>query len=138
MQRIFGIALQRHEMLEIKHEVGPFVEARQDAERALEFERAPPRLRIARRGAFAERDEMQHFPRQHVADAGDGAARPAIDVAVEHLRVDADHQRDFRRSPGDVLGGVAQRLRAAEFLEADEVRISALKSKNSSARVSKP
>ena len=52
--------------------------------------------------------------------------------------VDADHQRDVGSAPGDMLGGVAQRFRAAEFLEADEMGKALRSSKNSSARVSKP
>jgi hypothetical protein len=46
---------------------------------------------------------MQDLLGQHIADAGDGAARAAIDEAVEHLRVDADHQGQRRSAAGDVL-----------------------------------
>ena len=77
---------------------------------------------------------MQHLARQHVADPGDRARGAAIDEAVKHLRVDADHQRQRRVLARDVLGRVAQRGRAAELLEADEMRMAARgASKNRSA-----
>ena len=37
--------------------------------------------------------------------------------------VDADHQRDLVVAAGDVLGGIAQVVGAAELLEADEVPV---------------
>ena len=122
MQRVFVDARQRHQALEIEHEIDALRRRLDSAlERAFELQRAPPRLGIALGGALAQLDQAQHFARQHVADAGDDAAGAAIDDAMEHLGVDADHQRDLGRSPGDVFGGVAQRLRAAEFLESDEM-----------------
>ena len=114
--------LERHQALEIEHEIDALVEDRQRRERALELERQPPGLDVALGGASTEFDEAQHLARQHVADAGDDAARAAVDDAVKHLGVDADHQRNVVGLPGDVFGRVAQRLRAAEFLESDEMR----------------
>ena len=64
---------------------------------------------------------MQHFGGEAVADAGDSAARTAIHKTVKHLRVHPGHQHEVFVTVGDMLGGVAQCLRPAEFLEADEV-----------------
>src|SRR5271163_3456482 len=90
MQRVFGIAPQHHQVLEIEHEVGSFVESRQRGERADELESQPPRLGVALRGALAEGDKVQGFLGQHVAYARDRAHCPAIDEAVEYLGIDAD------------------------------------------------
>ena len=100
--------LKRHQALEEEHEIDALVEDRQRRERALELQRQPPRLGIALGGALAKLDEAQHFARQHVADSGDHAAGAAIDNAMEDLGVDADHERDVVRPPGNMLRRIAQ------------------------------
>ena len=119
--RIFVVSHQRHQALEIEHEVDALVENRERLKRALKLERKAARFGVALGGALTELDQTQHLARQHVADAGDGAAGAAIDKAVEHLGVDPDHERDVVRTPGNMLRGIAQRLRAAELLEADQM-----------------
>ena len=112
---------ERHQPLEIEHEIDALVEDGERRERALKLERKAPRLSVALGGALAKLDQTQHFVREHIADAGDGAAGAAIDEAVEHFGVDADHERDVVRTARDMLRGVAQRFRAAEFLESDQM-----------------
>ena len=75
--------------------------------------------------ALAKGDEMKHFFWQHIADAGDRAARTTIDETVKDLRVDADHQRDVGRLADNMLGRVAQRFGAAELFEAEEMGVTA-------------
>ena len=52
-----------------------------------------------------------------------GLASATADVAVEYLGVDTDHQEHAVVDPGDVLGGIAQRVGPAELLEADEIGV---------------
>ena len=104
MQRIFVVPHERHQALEIQHEIDALVEDSERREGALKLEREPTRVRIALGRALTQLDEPQHFARKHVADAGDRAAGAAIDEAVEHFSVDADHERDVVPAPGNVLG----------------------------------
>ena len=115
--------LKRHQALEIQHEIDALVEHRQRLERVFELERQAPRLGVALGRALAKLDQAQHLARQNVADAGDDAGGPAIDDAMEHLGVDADHERNPGLPPGNMLRGVAQRFGAAELLEPDEMRV---------------
>src|SRR6202020_787028 len=121
VQRIFVVAHQGHEALEIEHEINTLVEDSEGLEGALKLERETTRLSVAFGCALAKCDQTQHFVREHIADTSDGAAGAAIDEAVEHFGVDADHERDVVRTPGDMLRGVAQRFLAAEFLESDQM-----------------
>ncbi len=68
---------------------------------------------------------MQHFTRQGVADAGDGTGGVAVDEAMHHLGIDADHQGHVIVLGGDVFGGVAQVGATAELLETDQVGVCA-------------
>ena len=122
MKRIFVVPHERHQTLEIKHEIDSLVEDRKGRKGALKLERKTTRLSGALGRALAKLDQAQHLARKHIADTGDRAAGAAIDEPMEHLGVDADHERDVVRSAGDMLGGVAQGLRAAELLEPDEMR----------------
>ena len=81
----------------------------------------PPGGFIAGHGAFAEFEIVQHFCGEAVAEAGDGAARTAIYKTVKNLRVHAGHQHEVIIVAGDVLGSIAEGIRPAKFLEANEV-----------------
>ncbi len=76
MKRVFVVAHERHQALEIKHEIDALVENREGREGALKLERKPTRLSVALGGALAKLDQPQHFAREYIADPGDGAARP--------------------------------------------------------------
>ena len=116
------MAHKRHEALEIEHEIDPLVENCERREGALKLQRKAPRLSVALGGAFAKLDQPQHLTREDIADAGDRAARSAIDEAVEDLGVDADHKRDVVPTPGNVLSGVAERFLAAELIREQILR----------------
>ena len=94
MKCVLVVPDERHKALEIKHEIDALVEDRERREGALKLERKTTRLSVALGGALAKLDQTQHFAREHIADAGDRAAGAAIDEAVEHFGVDADHERD--------------------------------------------
>ena len=116
-----GVPLEHHQRLIVEDEIGSFVEGGEDAEGLVELEGEAAGLDVAAGRALAQRYQPQHRPRQRVADPGDGADSAAADKAVEHLRVDADHEGEVGITRGDEAGGVAQRFGATKLFEADEV-----------------
>ena len=122
VQFVVRVAEQHEQILVVQHQVRPFVETGQLGESIFQFSRQSPGFDVTGSGPFAKRDQVQHFAGQAVADPGDRADRATANESMTHLRIDADHQQDVAVGMSDVLGGVAQRIRAAEFLEADEIR----------------
>lgn len=54
MEFVFGVALENHEPLVIKHKIRSFIESRQHPERPFEFECLLARIVVTGRGAFAD------------------------------------------------------------------------------------
>ena len=96
---------------------------RKHGKRGIHLLRLPAGVHVTAGRQLTKPHEVEHLIRQYIADTGYGAGRAAIDDAVKHFRVDAHNQFDVSTPPGDVLGRVAQRFRAAEFLEADEILV---------------
>jgi len=123
VERVFLLALQDQHILEEENEVRSLVEGREHGKGLVHLDRTLARIRVTCRSGARKVAQMQDFPRQDIADACDRAGCAAIDEAVKDRGIDADHQRDLVVAAGDVLGGIAQVVGSAEFLEADKVPV---------------
>ena len=120
---VLRIPFQHHQVFVVEDEVRTFVKGRENSHRVVEFFSVPSSFNVAACGLLTEFHQPQHRFGQRVADAGDRPDRAAADEAMKDLRIDADHERQCRISARDMLGGIGQGLRAAKFLEADQIRM---------------
>ena len=90
------------------NQVDALVERGKHTKRTLKLLRMAHGHRIARRRLLAQADKMQRFLGQRVADPGDRTDRAAIDIAMEHLRIDTDQKHDRGIAAGDVFCCVTQ------------------------------
>src|SRR6185312_9132464 len=123
LQLVFRVPLEDHEILVVEDEIDSLVEGGKDVECLVQLLGLTARASIAARRLLAQRDEMQHLLRQHIANARYGADGAAVDVAVEHLGVDADQQHHRSIIPRNVLRRVAKGCGSAELFEPNEVGV---------------
>ena len=120
---ILRMAFKHHQVLVIQNQVRTFVKTGKHGKRLVQLRREAVSLVIAVCCPFRQLNQPEDLARQRIAHPGNGSFCAAPDETMNDLCIDTHHQGQIIPAASDVFRCVGQGIRAAEFLEADEVGI---------------